>query len=315
MAITEATAYLDNPNYNEFWLQDQSVIEDRLATRRQNSPLEFLAEEEIPPMLADLFPRGPGAWVVTKHADILEMSKNPQIYSSAQGITLRDAGAEANEFFSSMIGMDDPRHARMRKIVSAGFTPRMLKKLEDSVAVQASEIIDDICEKGEVDFVVDVAAALPLKIVCDLMGIPGERYNEVFDHTNVILGAADPEYVDNPMDIMTSVLTSGGALAQIMNEVAASKVGAETDDLTTKLVNAELDGEKLTESELASFFILLVVAGNETTRNAISWGMKYLTDNPDQRAIWENDFETVAPKAVEEIVRLASPVTLSLIHI
>ena len=141
------------------------------------------------------------------------------------------------------------------------------------------------------------------------MGIPESETQMVFDNTNIILGAGDPEFVAPDADILTAILTAGGDLAALMTEVAKSKEGKNDDDLTTILVNAEVDGEKLSPADVASFFILLVVAGNETTRNAISWGLTYLTENPDQRGIWTNDFDGVAGTAVEEIVRLASPVT------
>ncbi|MYE75795.1 MAG: cytochrome P450, partial [Acidimicrobiaceae bacterium] len=216
---------------------------------------------------------------------------------------------EFNEYFNSIIAMDDPRHARLRRLVSAGFTPRMLARLEDSVRDQASTIVDEVCERGECDFVTDVAARLPLRIVCDLMGIPASHHDFVFDQSNIILGAADEEYVPEFGDLITAILTAGEALTQLMDDVATSKVGVESEDLTSILVNAEVDGERLTRAELASFFILLVVAGNETTRNSISWGLVYLTDHPDQRRIWTDDFEGVAAGAVEEIVRIASPVT------
>jgi cytochrome P450 len=157
--------------------------------------------------------------------------------------------------------------------------------------------------------VVDVAAALPLKIVCELMGVPESQYEYVFDRTNVILGAGDPEYVENEADIITAILTAGSDLATVMHEVAKSSKGGDGTDLTSQLMNADLGEDSLTAADLASFFILLVVAGNETTRNAIAWGLKLLTENPDQRAIWAADFDRVAPSAVEEIVRLASPVT------
>ncbi len=237
------------------------------------------------------------------------MSKNPQTFSSASGITVLDLPPEFNEFFSSMIAMDDPRHARLRRLVSAGFTPRMLARLEDSVTAQAREIIGDIADRGECDFVVDVAGRLPLAIVCDLMGVPRSELDFVFDKTNIILGASDPEYVPDADDIPTALLGAGGELAELMTSVAEGKRGRDGDDLTSILVNAEVDGERLNFSEIASFFILLVVAGNETTRNAISWGLVYLTENPDQRERWQTDFEELAPTAVEEIVRLASPVT------
>ena len=208
-----------------------------------------------------------------------------------------------------MIAMDDPRHARLRRLVAKGFTPRMLQSLEQSVVDQANVIIDAIEDRDEIDFVVDVAAQLPLAIVCDLMGVPRSQLQFVFDQTNIILGGSDPEYIPESDDIVTALLGAGGALAELMMDVAESKKGQDTKDLTTILVNAELDGDRLSAADIASFFVLLVVAGNETTRNAISWGLHYLTENPEQRAIWHADVEGVTPTAVEEIVRLASPVT------
>ena len=252
---------------------------------------------------------GPGYWCVTRHEDIATISRNPEIYSSAQGITITDTPPEFLEFFSSMIAMDDPRHARLRRIVSKGFTPRMLAALEDSVQEIASGIVDTITERGECDFVTDVAAALPLKIVCDLMGVPDSAYNQVFKNTNIILGVGDPEFAPENVDFVTALLNAGAELAELMKEVAANKKGGNGTDLTSVLVNAEIEGDHLDEADLASFFVLLVVAGNETTRNAISWGLKYLTDNPDQRSIWMDDYEGIAPSAVDEIIRLASPVT------
>ncbi|MEM7322252.1 MAG: cytochrome P450 [Actinomycetota bacterium] len=298
---------LPNPLLNEFWVRPAADIDTDLATLQAEGGVTFHPEPPVPEDIP--LPQGEGSWVLTNHTDILYVSKNPAIFSSAKGITVGDLPPEYLEFFSSMIAMDDPRHARLRRIVSAGFTPRMLKKLEDSVQDVAVEIVDEVAQKGDVDFVVDVAAALPLRIVCDLMDIPKSEYQFVFDRTNVILGAGDPEYVPEDADILTALLTAGSDLAELMKSVAESKRGGEGTDLTSKLVNAELPDDELTPSDLASFFILLVVAGNETTRNAISWGLQYLTDNPDQRALWAADFDGRAPGAVEEIVRLASPVT------
>ena len=295
-----------NPIHNVFWRRHRREVEEDLRDLR-SQPLTFFPGFNLTGDLGGI--RAPGAWVVSRHAPILEVSRNAQIYSSASGVTINDFPSEFNEYFNSIIAMDDPRHARLRRLVSAGFTPRMLARLEDSVQDQASMIVDEVCERGECDFVTDVAARLPLRIVCDLMGIPPSQHDFVFDQSNIILGAADEEYVPELGDLVTAILTAGEALTNLMDDVAASKVGVESEDLTSLLVNAEVDGERLTRAELASFFILLVIAGNETTRNAISWGLVYLTDNGDQRRIWAEDFEGVAYNAVEEIVRLASPVT------
>ena len=311
--MTTATApqsTLPNPMIAEFWTRPAAAIDADLAELLAvgNSFHDFGFEADFP--AASLLPdQGAGYWAVTRHADILHVSKNAKIFSSAKGVTAIDLPPEFNEFFSSMIGMDDPRHARLRRIVSAGFTPRMLKLLEDSVQRIAGEIVDEIAERGECDFVVDVAARLPLRIVCDLMGIPESQHDFVFERTNMILGASDPEYMPADGDILTGLLTAGGDLAALMEEVAESKKGGDGQDLTSMLVNAELPDDQLSHADLASFFNLLVVAGNETTRNAIAWGLIYLSENPDQRAIWAEDFDGVASTAVEEIVRLASPVT------
>jgi len=305
--MAETDTVLPNPLEPEFWTRPMADIEPDLATLRAKAPVSFASEPEVPPELP--LPQGEGSWIVTHHKDILEVSKNPQIYSSAQGVTVLDNPPEFNEYFGSMIAMDDPRHARLRRLISPGFTPRMLAKLEDSVQNVAAEIVSDVADRGEVDFVVDIAAALPLKIVCDLMGIPRSEFQYVFERTNSILGASDPEYVAESSDLIHSVLTAGGELAELMKQVAASKKGKDGTDLTSQLMNAQLEDDALSEADLASFFILLVIAGNETTRNAISWGLRYLTDNPEQRSIWAADFDRVAPTAVEEIVRLASPVT------
>ncbi len=309
-----STATLPNPILNTFWVRPQEEIDADLAVLRADPPAflppvdpdEDLEVDET--ILEQLM--GTGAWVLTRHQHILQVSKNPTVYSSAQGMTMLDSPPEFNEFFGSMISMDDPRHARLRKLISAGFTPKMLDRLTDGVIAQAHLIIDEIADRGECDFVVDVAARLPLKIVCDLMGIPDSQLDFVFEKSNQVLGVSDPEYLsDDAGDPLVQIFMAGQELAALMDELAESKRGSDDDDLTSLLVNSEVDGESLTHAEIASFFILLVVAGNETTRNAISWGLRFLTDNPDQRRIWTEDVDGVTSTAVEEIVRLASPVT------
>ena len=173
----------------------------------------------------------------------------------------------------------------------------------------AAAIVDGVAARGECDFVTEVAARLPLAVICDMMGIAPDRYDEVFNHSNVVLSQGDPEYIPVDVNPLEALLGAGAGLAAIMHETAEDRRGGDGQDLTSLLVNAEVDGERLTFDELASFFVLLCVAGNETTRNAISWGLHYLTENPDQRAVWLADIDGVTPTAVEEIVRMASQVT------
>ena len=292
----------------EFWTRPLAEREGAFLTLRTEKPLGFWAEPDISE--AGIAP-GPGYYGVTKFDDIVEISRSPDRYCSGQGATsITDLPEFMNDFFGSMINMDDPRHARLRRIVSAGFTPRMLKKVEDGVAQIASTIVDDVLKHGAGDFVTQVAARLPLQVICDMMGIPESQYDTVFTRSNIILGAADPEYTEqgDATAVINALLTAGGDLHALVSDLGKFRRENPTDDLTSALVNATVDGESLTDAELGSFFILLVVAGNETTRNAISHALHLLTENPDQRSILVNDINGVMPGAVEEIVRVASPV-------
>ena len=288
-----------------FWVRPLEEREGAFATLRAERPISFHEEPYIEGLP---FPRGPGYWALTRHADVLEVSRSPEIFCSGKGSNITDMPADFTEFFGSMINMDDPRHARLRRIVSRGFSPRVVQRLEADVQQTATRIIDGIIDKGECDFVSDIAAALPLQIICTMMGIPESQYRFVFDRTNIILGAGDPEYVAEPLQIIPALLQAGAELSELVQDLGRMRAQHPSDDLTSALVTAEVDGERLSSQELGSFFVLLVVAGNETTRNAISHGIKALCDSPEQRAIWQTDFEAVAPTAVEEIVRWATPV-------
>ncbi|MGZ0216990.1 MAG: cytochrome P450, partial [Acidimicrobiales bacterium] len=265
---------------SEVWLQGAEIIDAEIARLHAEAPLDWFEE---PLAENEFLQAGPGYWSIIRHADIGTISRNPEIFSSSSGVTITDTPPEFTEFFSSMIAMDDPRHARLRRIVSKGFTPRVLGLLEESVQDVARNIVDGMSHLGSCDFVTEVAAAVPLKIVSGLMGIPDSEFSRVFENSNVILGIQDPEFAPQDVDFITALLEAGADLAALMGDVAELKRGGDGQDLTSILVNANLEDDQLTSADLASFFVLLVVAGNETTRNAISWGLKYLTDNPSQR--------------------------------
>ena len=290
----------------DFWSQAPERLSAGFAALRREKPISFQREFEPPPNVP--LPRGPGYWALAKHRDVLAASRDAETFCSGKGSQIPDLPEAMNEFFGSMINMDDPKHGRLRRIVSRGFTPRALGRLEADVQRRAKQTIDRVIEKGRCDFVTEIAAPLPLEIICDMMGIPESQTKFVFEKTNVILGLGDPEYVPENSNVLMAALGAGQALAGVMNDLVAERRKRPQDDLTSALLAAELEGESLTPPELASFFVLLVVAGNETTRNAISHGMKALTDFPDQRRTWWSDFEGVAPTAIEEVVRWASPV-------
>jgi len=290
----------------EFWVAPLEHREGAFATLRREDPLRFF-EHQIPEGFP--IPVGPGYWAVTKHADVLEVSRNPALYCSGKGATSTiDLPPQMNEFFGGMINMDDPRHGSQRRVISRGFTPRALARVEDAIDRRGAAVIDRVVEKGECDFVAEIAAPLPLEIICDMMGIPESQTDFVFERSNRILGLGDPDYNPEMGDPIAAAMQAGAELAALMREMADARRKSAAEDLTSALVHATGNEEVLTDAELASFFILLVVAGNETTRNAISHGMKALCDYPEQRRIWARDFEGIEATAVEEIVRWASPV-------
>jgi methyl-branched lipid omega-hydroxylase len=302
-----ATTWTDRPDLSDienFWTAPIAERAAAFAALREREPVPFFSEPQM-----SILPKGPGYWALTRLDDVVEASRTPRIFTSGSGSTsVADMPPEFLEFYGSMINMDDPRHARMRKIVSRGFTPKRLATLTDEVQTTARHIVDDVIDAGGCDAVRSISARLPLKIVCDMMGVPESQYDFVYEKTNVILGASDPEYVPDAENIIMALLQSGNDLAELMREIGRHRRDKPTDDVTSALVNAEIDGGALTPDELASFFILLVVAGNETTRNAITWGLHLLTEHPEQRRIWLDDIDGVTPTAVEEIVRWASPV-------
>ncbi|MEZ5382467.1 MAG: cytochrome P450 [Microthrixaceae bacterium] len=246
---------------------------------------------------------------VTRYDEVIEISKRPKDFCSGQGaVSVLDMPEEALEFFGSFINMDDPRHARQRGIVGRSFTPRRLQAVMDSVDTICAEVIDGFCADGEADLVEAFSQPFPLLVICDMMGIPRSEFDTVLTATNIILGGGDPEFMGDG-DPMMTLFGAGMDLTNLMNELAHERLANPTDDLTSQLVHNDVGEELLDPTEVAPFFILLAVAGNDTTRTAISHGMALLARHPDQRRIWQEDLEGVTPTAVEEIVRAASPVT------
>jgi cytochrome P450 len=289
----------------ETWLRPDR--EGIFAKLRDEAPISFQEEPEMPSEIP--FPRGPGFWALTRYADVMQVSRDPDTFHSAPSINIGDIPPEIAEWLGSMINMDAPKHTRMRLIVNRGFTPRQVARIEESVRAQAREIVDNVADRGECDFVTDIAAALPLQIICDMMGIPREDNFRIFELTNIILGVGDPEYAQSIEELMAA----GMELFQYGLALGEDRLANPRDDITTTLMHADVEDEhgekhRLTSGELGSFFLLLVAAGNETTRNAISHALLALTQHPDQRRIWVDDFDGVAPTAVEEIVRWATPV-------
>ena len=285
-----------------FWGLDDSIRDGAFATLRREAPIKFFREVEF-----DGFQAGAGHWALMKFDDVHFASRHPEIFSSYPNITIGDQAPEVAEYFGSMIALDDPRHARLRNIVSRAFTPRVVAKTEESIRDRAKRLVSDLIAHnpdGNAELVTELSGPLPLQVICDMMGIPDSDHHQIFHWTNIILGFGDPDLTTDFEEFMKVAIDIG----TYATALAEDRRATPRDDLTTALVAAEVDGERLTSADIASFFILLAVAGNETTRNAISHGVLALTRYPEQREIWWNDYATHAPTAVEEIVRWASPV-------
>jgi cholest-4-en-3-one 26-monooxygenase len=244
-------------------------------------------------------------WAVTDYDDVVAINRDNATFSSHERLVFMwdpdDANLDQQRLL--MLNMDPPMHTRYRRLINKGFTPRMVGELESTMRKRTTEIIDRVAERGECDFVVDVAAELPLQVIADLMGVPQEDRHKMFDWSNRMIGAEDPEYgVTEEMAQHASM-----ELYAYAAQLAEQKRANPKDDLISVLTGSEVDGEQLSGLEIDLFFLLLTVAGNETTRNLISHGMVALLEHPDQLEKVRANRELL-PGAVEEMLRWASPV-------
>ncbi len=290
-----------------FWRLPQA---DRMAAfarlRAFDRPV-FFREQHVP-----LTRAGTGFYALVRHADVVEASRNPAVFSSAPAATTPEPPPWVPLIFGTpIVNMDDPRHARLRRIISRAFAPRIMVKLDDFIQNCAERIVHDLSVQGAGDFVSQVAAPMPVLMISEMMGIP-ERYQRAISERV----AAMTRYSGVRGDmrrLATLRLAAGnvwaiGELRRIIGRLARQRRTQPGDDLISMLVNANVDGEQLTVRELGSFFDMLLVASTETTTNAIAHGLQLLTDFPGQRELLLSDFEGRIAPAIAEIVRYSSPI-------
>jgi cholest-4-en-3-one 26-monooxygenase len=294
MFYSEAARELSRMDVYDLDTYQRGIPNDAFGSLRKDSPVYFNAE-----------PGGPGFWAVTKYEDVVTISKDPKTFSSARGGTnITDYPPEELSIVQLlMVNMDPPRHNKFRNLVSKGFTPRMIAALEPSIRASAKLVVDRVAQLGECDFVRSIAAELPLIIIADLLGVPQDDRGKVFDWSNRLIGFDDPEFQTSLADGKIAAAELWGYANQLGNQ----RREKPAQDLTSMLVHGSVDGEKLTEMEFDTFFLMLAVAGNETTRNAITGGMLALMQHPEQRQRLIDD-PTLIPSAVEEILRWVTPV-------
>jgi cholest-4-en-3-one 26-monooxygenase len=253
---------------------------------------------------------GPGFWVFTRYADVQHIGRDGATFSSDQSrggvIGLEEPVMDPPDFGDAkiMLMMDPPQHTRYRKLVNRGFTPRMINALESHIRDMTVSLVETALAREEVDFVVDVAAELPLMVIAELIGVPLDDRHKLFDWSNRMVGSEDPEYAVSDDQAMTAQMEMF-AYAQ---QLAEARRLDPKDDIISTLLGSEIGGDALTDLEFNLFFMLLSVAGNETTRNAISHGLNAFLENPDQYARLVADPEGGIEAASEEILRWASPV-------
>jgi cholest-4-en-3-one 26-monooxygenase len=256
-------------------------------------------------------PDGDGFWVITRYDDIVTANRDAASFSSSQdlgGVVMLEgptAPLPGTEMAGNMmLFMDPPSHTRYRKLVNRGFTPRMIAALEVHVRELTAAIVEAAKAKGECDFVVDVAAELPLEVIAELLGVPREDRHKLFDWSNRMVGSEDPEY-QVAEEHVTAAQIDMFVYAQ---ELATKRRAEPRDDIVSTLLAAEIEGDQLSDMDFNLFFMLLSVAGNETTRNAIAHGMNAFLEHPDQWDLLVSDPDAHIAGAVEEILRWASPV-------
>ena len=240
-----------------------------------------------------ILPVREGYWVLSKHADVVHVSRHPRIFSSARGSHLIGDMAEEDVagMRTQLIGMDPPQHVKYRRLVQRGFTPRMVAKLEPRIRIYAREIVERVASRGACEFVEDLASELPLTLICELIGVPHEDRKKIFEWSNQLVGADDPEQQGGPDPRVFAV-----QMWTYSNELASRKRSAPDDTLMSTYVHSEVDGEKISTVEINHFFVLLAVAGNETTRNATSHFVRLLSEHPEALARLRADVDATAPR-------------------
>jgi len=308
---TAAPLTLETINLGDDTLFEQGRAHEAFKLLRRENPISWNGETEY----------SKGWWNLVRYADVLQVSRNPQIFSSERGIVSfeplsdEDVNAAAAGNGKMLITMDPPRHVKMRRLVNKAFTPRAVALWEPEIRKTTNILLDSIAKKGESDFVIDIACNIPLAVICKMLGVPEEDWALMFQLTNKVLGPGDPEYqTDVPEDQRgtpeAANLTGNMGTMQMFGYYAQalqSRRITPTDDMISILTDSEVEGEKLTDEDILWFCFLLILAGNETTRNAMSGGLLALCEHPQQKADLINDI-SLLPVAVEEVVRWVSPV-------
>lgn len=287
-----------------FWAATAAERETTFARLRAQEPVSWQRPSDggLMPLEDD-----DGYWAVTRHADITEVSHAPDVYCSGEGVQLENIPEMFLEATQSFLAMDAPRHTLLRKLVSSAFTPKRVRTIEQQIRAQATRIVDELIKTGDCDFVHRVAMRLPMWTIYEMVGLPADQQEPVAQAADLLVSSNDEDVRDGrePLEIVNEAIQT---LIIAGLDLAESRRSTPTDDLMTALVRAEIDGETLTDEEISAFFVLLSVAGNDTTRNTIAHTMLALQQNPEQKQYLLDDWAGRITTATDEFVRWASPV-------
>lgn len=276
-----------------FWDSDiDTRLADFAVLRQRSDGLEFIEQEN-----------GSGFWSVTSYAGVRAVTRDPARFTSTRGFSLDDMPQELLAMLGSIIVMDDPKHQQYRRLVQVAFSPRAIRQMIDYVGELADAIVDDIRQQRTFDFVETVGANLPFQVIADLLDIPTGDRPRLRELIDLILGVDDRE--------VSNVETSLRAVTEFFEytmDLGRSRRRKPGDDITSLLMQADVDGKRLTAAEFGSFVILLAAAGNDTTRTGLAWAMHLLSANPEQKRALAADFDGHAGNAIEEVLRWCSPV-------
>ncbi len=286
-------------------LSDVNLLEDTWWGEVPHEMFDLLREQAPVFWHAEPPEQGPGFWAVTRWEDIRAVSTDTATFSNEEkGTFIKDPDPEAlAQYRLSILNMDPPKHHRYRRLVNRGFTPRVIRTLEQTIEERSRMIVDQLESNSDIDFVADVAVQMPAQVICDMLGVPPEDQQMVVDWTNTMVGFDDPYWQNTAEDGMNAAVAMFGYCF----ELAQQRRAEPRDDIASVLVEAEVDGERLTDEELVMFFVTLAVAGNETTRNLITHSVMALDRFPEVAAELRAD-PSLWPTAVEEMLRWGSSI-------
>jgi cytochrome P450 len=290
-----------------FWALSAAERDAAFAELRREAPVSWQPPTEGGLRLVDPGPEDHGYWAVVRYEDVVAVSRDAETFISGAGITLEPIPPGLVEITASIIGMDGDRHHRFRRLISSAFTPRQVARIETQIQRQAGSIVDGLLDHGPGDFVELVSRRLPMWTVSELVGVPEAERDRISHAADSIVAWNDPEHCGDrhPLDLFITSMTE---LRTAAMDLADRRRRKPADDLMSGIVGADVDGQRLTDDEIGAFFVLLAVAGNDTTRNTISHGMLALSEHPDQCSWLLADFDARIRTAVEEMVRWATPV-------